>query len=188
MSERRRSNVLCACGCGGYTMMHGKTPNRFIEDHHLRRASSLTRDTPLTKEEFAEKLLKVEAWIQGQTELSRAGEYRVARELGLTRPELKALIERAKFNFAAKAERYVEAHAESVEAGLKLGNAAGLRMAAEASQWAMEHMALDGARVVDPPVKVEDHGGPKILIGVQVGGINQQPTTIDVTTGEPVKR
>jgi len=88
---------------------------------------------------------------------------------------VKRLIQDARQNFAAKAGRYVEVHMEATEKALQAGTVTGLDVALRGSQWAIERIAEDGARVVDKAT--EQNAGTKIVLGIQMGGI--APTVIE---------
>lgn len=98
--------------------------------------------------------------------------------LPMTRDQVKGLIERARLTLAARAEQYVAAHYESVRLGLASGDPHGLRVAAQASQWALERIVEDGVRVIDAPQ--QGHGGSKVLVGIQIGGAQAGTPAIDV--------
>lgn len=101
--------------------------------------------------------------------ISAKQEQALAVTLRRTPAAVKALIEEARENFAAKASRYVEIHAQATEDALKNGTVAGLDTALRGSQWAIERIAQDGARIVDKAAQQD--GGQKIVIGIQMGGI-----------------
>ena len=62
-----------------------------------------------------------------------------------------------------------------VEKALASGTANGLETALRGSQWAIERIAQDGARVIDPPNGAPS-SGPRILVDVAVGGIEPAMT------------
>jgi len=101
--------------------------------------------------------------------LSATQEQALGVTLRRTPAAVKLLIEEAREKFASKAGRYVEIHAEATEAALKTGSVAGFDTALRSSQWAIERMSQDGARIVDKATAQE--GGQKIVIGIQMGGI-----------------
>lgn len=90
---------------------------------------------------------------------------------------IKKLIQDARHNFAAKAGRYVEIHAEATEKALSSGTVNGLETALKGSQWAIERIAEDGARVVDKAT--EAPAGAKIVLGIQMGGITTPGVVVD---------
>ncbi len=92
---------------------------------------------------------------------------------------VKGLIEDARLEFAGHAGRYVEVHAKAVDDALASGTVTGLDTAIRGSQWAIEKISSDGARVVDKAAGGES-GGTKILIGIQVGGVDAPATAITI--------
>ena len=75
-------------------------------------------------------------------------------------------IQRARENFVATAEGYVEVHQQAVEGAL---NRRDFDTAAKHAEWALEHLSHEGQRMVDRDV-AETHA-PKIIIGVALGGM-----------------
>jgi hypothetical protein len=55
-----------------------------------------------------------------------------------------------------------------------------LDVAARASQWAMENLSAEGQRIVDAPTAGKGNLGPRIVVAVRVGGLNDKPTA-DIT-------
>ena len=90
---------------------------------------------------------------------------------------IKAMIAEAQEHFLAHAEYYVQAHREAVEKGLEIGDAKGLMVAQQGAEWAMEHLRYRGEQVIEPPAP-DRATGPRILVGVQVGGIKDPHTTV----------
>ena len=82
---------------------------------------------------------------------------------------IKALIADARERFTAKAGRYVDIHAQATEDALKNGTVGGLETALKGSQWAIERISQDGARLVDKAA--DTNTGTKIIVGIQMGGI-----------------
>jgi hypothetical protein len=54
-----------------------------------------------------------------------------------------------------------------------------LDVAARASQWAMENLSAEGQRIVDKPAAGKGDMGPRILVGINLGGMNSKPA-VDV--------
>ena len=84
-------------------------------------------------------------------------------------------IQRARENFVATAEGYVEVHQQAVEGALSRRD---FDTAAKHAEWALEHLSHEGQRVVDRDV-AETHV-PKIIIGVALGGMGL-PTATEPT-------
>lgn len=134
-----------------------RLPNRQgkLTDHERNIAAALVTDSPGPITDIQEQALAV--------------------ALRRTPAAIKTLIESARANFAAKAGRYVDIHSEATEAALKSGTVTGLQTALSGSQWAIERIAQDGARVVDKAAQQDV--GQKIVIGIQMGGIS--PSVMD---------
>lgn len=100
----------------------------------------------------------------------------LAKVLRRSKDTTKALIEDARADFASKAPRYVEIHAQATEQALANGDAKSLEVAAKASQWAIAAMSQDGIRVVE---KAEaGPTGMRIMVGVSMGGVRDQPAEV----------
>jgi hypothetical protein len=98
----------------------------------------------------------------------------LARTMRRSREVIRGMIDDAKENFVSNAERYVEIHKEAVEEALAGGTVAGLEAAIKGSQWAMENLSAEGARIVDGNKNSGGNGGgTKIMIGVNLGGLNK---------------
>lgn len=98
--------------------------------------------------------------------------------LGRSKDLVKSMVVRAREEFNASAEFYVNAHKQTVERALNVTNKEGehdakaLDVAAKATQWAMENLSAEGQRVVDKPTAGKGDTGPRIVVAVQVGGLN----------------
>lgn len=86
---------------------------------------------------------------------------------------IKRMIEEARQQFIGKARRYVEIHGEAVEEALQTGD---LEQAIKGSQWAITNLSAEGVRIVDKPNA--DAGGTKVMIGVQIGGIDKEKVIV----------
>ncbi len=90
-----------------------------------------------------------------------------------SRAAVKEVVEQARENFVAQADRYVEVHREAVEQALASGDS---EVAMKGSQWYLEHVSAEGTRIVD-----KGQSGPqgtKIMIGVALGGVGNAAPTI----------
>jgi hypothetical protein len=101
----------------------------------------------------------------------------MARMLRRSPETVRDLIQDARATFATRAPRYVDIHLRATEKALASGTVNGLETALRSSQWAIERIAQDGARVIDPP-KAAASSGPRIVIGVEVGLIKRPVTDI----------
>jgi hypothetical protein len=110
----------------------------------------------------------------------------LAKVLRRSRETVKEMVSRAREDFQTSADFYVKAHKESVEKALKVTNKDGehdpkaLDVAARSSQWALENLAAEGVRVIDKPNAGKGDTGPRIVIGIGVGGLNKPESTITV--------
>jgi hypothetical protein len=96
----------------------------------------------------------------------------IAKTLRRSRDAIKDLLEEAREELAAHAGEYVQSHIDVVRQALADGDPKALEVAARASQWAMEKISFDGARIVDAQT-VGTTGSP-IMIGInfKLGGRN----------------
>lgn len=109
--------------------------------------------------------------------MSRAQTNGLAMALRRTRATTKKLIEEAREDFAGDAPDYVRIHKQATERALEMDNH---DAALKGAQWAISHIALDGARLTEK--EAAGPTGSRILIGIKVGGVNQQDTAIDMPT------
>lgn len=88
----------------------------------------------------------------------------IAREVEADPRTVRDIIKAARKSLADRAEFYVEAHAVATVQAAIAGNA-------KPAQWALEHIAEEDARIIDPP-KVEERQAPATFnIGFKMGGI-----------------
>jgi len=173
----------CECGCGGDTLWNADRGqwNRFIFGHQRpdtpKPVLPKLPEPPLPDKAHGAEAA-IEAWLAEREKIPASTEKALAGELGITRQQVKLLIERARLNLAARAEHYVAAHYESVRLGLAAGDSRGLRVAAQASQWALERIVEDGKRVVEAPQ--QGPAGSKVIVGIAIGGAAKPEPVIDV--------
>lgn len=111
----------------------------------------------------------------------------LAKVLRRSREVVRSLVEDAREEFQASADFYVKAHKESVTKALLVTNKDGehdpkaLDVAARSSQWALENLSAEGVRVVDKPTAGKGETGPRIMVGINVGGLNTPAVTIEST-------
>ena len=106
----------------------------------------------------------------------------LARVLRRSKELTKQMIEDARENFVESAGRYVDIHKQATEAALANGDAKSLEVAVRGSQWALENLSEEGVRIVDKASS--ESTGTKIMVGIQVGGIQHPDTVIQVKTPE----
>ena len=111
----------------------------------------------------------------------------LSRVLRRSKDAVRAMVEQAREEFTTSASFYVDAHKQSVERALAVTNKEGehdakaLDVAARASQWALENLSAEGQRVVDVKAAAgKGDMGPRIVVAVQVGGLNEKPA-VEVT-------
>jgi hypothetical protein len=85
---------------------------------------------------------------------------------------IKTLIEEARDSFVEQADRYVQIHREAVEGALESGDH---EQAIKGSQWYLEHVSSEGARIVDKAAA--GPAGTKIMLGISLGGMSA--STVD---------
>ena len=101
---------------------------------------------------------------------------------------VRHLIAEAKLHLGEAVEHYVDVHRQAVDTALANGDAKSLEVAVRGSQWAMENIAVDGVRVIEQASKTPT--GPRIMIGVRIGGANttdnggNPDTVVNVINGE----
>lgn len=96
----------------------------------------------------------------------------LARSLKRSKAVILQLIDEARETLAGAALDYVQMHKEAVEKAVANGDAKSLEVAIKGTQWAMSNLSLEGKRVIDAR-QVDGGGGPRILIGIKLGGLVQ---------------
>lgn len=107
----------------------------------------------------------------------------LAKALRRSKDAVKSMIEDAQEKFRANADFYVETHKAATQAALNMGSVAGLEVATKSSQWAMERISGEGARIVEKAGAEAGPAGPRVMIGIRVGGIDATKP-VDVTATE----
>lgn len=126
----------------------------------------------------AEKALVAQVVQDFPGELGTTQVTALATTLKRTKEAVKTMIEQARQNFVSEAESYVSIHKQVVNAALANGDAKSLDVALKGSQWALENIGSDGARVIE--VAKAGPSGTKIMVGIQIGGL-REPGTVVVT-------
>ncbi len=96
---------------------------------------------------------------------------------------IREMIRQARQKFVENSMIYVEKHLDSVRAAYAAGE---FDTVMTHSEWALEHMSDgDGERLIEPVKQVAAaapaDAGPRVMIGVQVGGVKTQP---QITVGD----
>ncbi len=109
----------------------------------------------------------------------------IARKLKVDPRSVREVIKSARRSLAQRAELYVEMHAHAAAVAALAGDA-------KPAQWAIERIAEEGERVIDPPDDVKPASVPTFTLGFVVGGMPMArpvaalpPAAIE---GEVVKR
>lgn len=126
----------------------------------------------------AEKTFIAQFVADQPAEITPAQVTGLARTLRRSKEAIKNVIAEAREDFESDAKRYVEIHKTAVELALANGDSKSLEVAAKGARWAMENISSEGVRIVD---KVVGGGptGPKILIGINLGGVNKSEVVND---------
>jgi hypothetical protein len=93
----------------------------------------------------------------------------LAKALRRSKAVVKELIEDAQDKFRANAEFYVDMHRKAVEAAHVAGDQ---DVAMKGAQWAIERVSAEGAHIIEPKVAEQTGQGPRVMIGIKVGGLD----------------
>lgn len=91
-----------------------------------------------------------------------------AEEIESTPRRAKELMTTAKQRMARRIDDYVDAHLVATKVAAVSGDA-------KPAQWALENIAVEGERVVDPPAKNLPPAAPTFNLGFVIGGMPQTP-------------
>jgi hypothetical protein len=136
------------------------------ETLHPKKHKTYKRSGTPTK---ADKVLVAQFVANNAGDVSPVQERALAKVMRRSNELTKQLIDEAREKFLIRAGRYVDIHMETTEKALAIGSDKSLEVAARASQWALEHISEDGARIVERDKTESD--GSKIMIGVQIAGM-----------------
>jgi len=116
----------------------------------------------------------IKQFLQDQPrEITPAQTMALSKVMRRSKEVVKDIIEQAREEFQGAALDYVKLHKEAAIAAFENGDN---ETAVKASQWAIANMSQEGTRVVEKVV-AEGGGGVKIMIGVQMGGIDKPKVT-----------
>jgi hypothetical protein len=143
----------------------------------------------------AEQALVTQFVLDQPREVTTAQVTALSRVLRRTKEAVKEMVVRAREDFSASADFYVKSHKTSVERALNVTNREGehdpkaLDVAARASQWALENLSAEGQRIVDKPSAGKGDMGPRIMVGINIGGLNTKPAAevIEISNSEEAK-
>lgn len=108
----------------------------------------------------------------------------LARTLRRPPAVVKELITDARVTLAKQARGYVEAHLHATRKALARGTPAALKVAVDSSQWALDRIALDGSRVLDPPLA--EARRPLVIVGIQTGSSHANTSTKGVEFAQAI--
>jgi hypothetical protein len=158
----------------------GDVPLPFVDDSQLpkpkRRRKLPKRTGIITK---VEKDLIARVVADQSSEMTERQINALAVVTRRSKALVKKAVEEAHETFVDRSKRYVDIHLQAVEAGLNRGTDKGLEVAQKGSQWAIENISEQGARVIEKQAK-DDNAGARIMIGVKIGGIDEAKTAIAV--------
>jgi len=133
----------------------------------------------------AEKNLVAAVALDQPGEMKPAQVNALATALRRSKDAVRSMIEDAKAQFQGNAGRYVEIHKAATEAALVQGSVAGLEVAQKGAQWALERVSGEGTRVIDKAAAESGPVGPRVMIGIKVGGTDtNKAAAVDVTAVE----
>lgn len=135
----------------------------------------------------AEQNLVTALVLDSPTEVKPGQVMALAKALRRSPAAIKSMIEKAQESFRSKAQRYVDVHMEATELALAGGTVAGLEVAQKGAQWALERMSGEGVRLIEPKPGQGEGGpaGPRVMIGIQLGGLDAtKPPPVDATITE----
>lgn len=90
----------------------------------------------------------------------------IALHAGTDGKRTRAIIDKAKDKLAARLDDYLDAHMIATQQAALEGDA-------KPAQWAIENIAIEGERAVDPPAKNLPPPAPTFNLGFVVGGMPQ---------------
>lgn len=134
------------------------------------------RPGPISAAEHAlVETVVAQAVLDQPTPITPAQTRGLATFLRRTPETVAALIETAKARALDHLDDYVEIHYRTTQQAEQAGEFA---TALKGAEWAMEHLGSAGARVVERETKGE--AGPRIQIGIQLGGLKTPVTDLTV--------
>lgn len=144
---------------------------------------------PSTKGHYsdADKLAIEELALSNPTVSSDTLANGASRVLKRRKESIKRQVEAVREKFASQAESYLDAHNRVLEAALRASeedkNARAMEQARLASEWGLENISLDEARIVDKNKK-EESSGVVVNVGLKIGGM-KDPTDMVVEALDP---
>lgn len=105
----------------------------------------------------------------------------LAKLLRRSEGTVKGMIERARADFASAAQTYVDTHLLATTGALDKGD---FETAGKLSQWALENLGAEGVRIVEKKGNSEAPSGPRVVVGIQLGGLGKLPSTVTLPAVE----
>lgn len=110
----------------------------------------------------------VAQFLQDQPkELTTSQVTSLSKVLRRSKDAVRNMVEEARDNFAESAGFYVNVHKEATRGALATED---YEQALKGSQWAIEHLGMEGIRIIDKAST--QPSGNKIMIGIRVGGVD----------------
>lgn len=160
--------------------MASARPSKFAEEVHPGTAALASYRARKLKDTEA---IVAHAVGTAKRDLSARDISALATVTHTSKDRIRELVKKAKETFAESALDYVNIHKLATEAALVSGD---LKVAVDASQWAIERASHDGVKVIEK--EAGTGSGTKIMIGIRLGGqretVNGAP--IGVFEGETV--
>lgn len=124
----------------------------------------------------AEKALMKQFVADQSKEIDRSQTLALAKVMRRSPSMIKEMIQEAREDFVTSGQEYVTIHKQATQEALAAGE---FEPALRGAQWALTNISAEGQRIVDKP----ESGpmGAKIMIGIKVGGINQDAITVGAT-------
>ncbi len=129
------------------------------------------RQGSITPQEKAVVQLLVEDQPQ---DISKEQVDALAMLLRRTKNKVQELILSAREQFASNAKEYVDVHLKAVRSATAAGH---FDVAANHAEWALKNLTAEGVNIIEEKVAKTSGGGPRVLIGVNLGG--SVPKVID---------
>jgi hypothetical protein len=131
----------------------------------------------------AEKAVVAAVVLDSPAEVTPQQVSALATALNRTPAAIKKLVQDARTMLVSSAGDYVAIHKLATEAALRAGDPKSLDVAIKASQWAIQNISADGARVVDKAST--EPQGQRIFIGIKMGGM-EKAVVKELSAGEVI--
>lgn len=128
-----------------------------------------------------DKALVAQVVMDSAAEMTNGQILSLARVLRRTPDMIRTLVEQARESFVEGAPDYVRIHKQAVTDALALGDSKALQVAVQGSQWAIEKISAEGARIIDKDL---GPSGSRIMVGIKIGGLNIEHPDVKVMTEE----